>query len=87
VPASRLSFWWILRRKYRSGCSYAAAARGTAGRGALALSAAAKAVACAGGVVAGAWSEDRRNVWLLRGALHVGVVAGCLALRQPQIYG
>jgi succinoglycan biosynthesis protein ExoM len=87
VPASRLSFGWVLRRKYRSGCSYAAAARGAGGRSALAASAAAKALACGGGALAGAWSEDRRNFWLLRGALHVGVVAGCLALKQPQIYG
>lgn len=87
VPPGRLSFRWIARRKFRSGQSYAVAAQGTGGRMALALTAGGKVLACAGGALAGAWSEDRRNFWLLRGALHAGVIAGCLSLRQPEIYG
>lgn len=87
VPAGRLSFRWLVRRKYRSGQSYAAITRGVASRLTLGFSAGAKALVCLGGAALGGWSEERRNFWLLRGALHVGVISGCLSLRQPEIYG
>lgn len=88
VPPGRLSFGWLARRKYRSGQSYVAVTQGgLSKRMTLAVTAGAKALVCAGGAVAGFWSADRRNFWLLRGALHMGVIAGCLSLRQPEIYG
>lgn len=87
VHPDRLDLNWILRRKYRAGQSHAARASGTAGRLKLGVSAFGKLLVCAGGVVAGAWSEDRRNFWTLRGAMHLGVIAGCLRLRQPELYG
>lgn len=87
VPEGRLSFRWLARRKYRSGQSYAAVTRGARARLTLALTAGGKVLACAGGAAAGIFSEERRNFWLLRGALHVGVISGCLSLRQPEIYG
>lgn len=88
VPPNRLSFRWILSRKYRSGQSYAAVAGGKAAdRFALALQAAVKVLVCVGGGAVYVWSEERRNFWLLRGAMHVGVISGCLALRQPELYG
>ena len=87
VPLGRLSFRWLARRKYRSGQSYAAVTRGAASRLKLGLSAGTKALACASGALIYFWSEERRNFWLLRGALHIGVIAGCLSLRQPEIYG
>lgn len=87
VPSGRLSFRWLARRKYRSGQSYAAVTAGGASRVKLALTAAAKALTCSCGALIGFWSEEMRKYWLLRGALHVGVVSGCLSLRQPEIYG
>lgn len=80
VLQTRLSFAWILRRKYRSGQSYAAVAVGAAERATLGLSAAAKLLVCTAGTVAWGWSRDRRNYWILRGALHAGVVSRCLSL-------
>jgi succinoglycan biosynthesis protein ExoM len=87
VPPSRLSFRWIAQRKYRSGQSYAAITQGAASRLKLILSSGAKVLACTCGALINFWSEERRNFWLLRGALHIGVISGCLSLRQPEIYG
>lgn len=86
VPA-RLTRRWLMRRKYRMGQSYAASATGPAARARLALSAAAKVVACTLGMAANAFSEGGRNFWLLRAALHTGVVSGCLNLPQLRLYG
>lgn len=88
VPPGRLSFGWLARRKYRSGQSYVAITQGgVSKRVTLAATAGVKALVCAGGALASFWSAERRNYWLLRGALHMGVIAGCLSLRQPEIYG
>ena len=87
VAEGRLSLGWLLRRKYRSGQSHAASATSLPTRTGLALSAAGKGLVCAAGTAIFFWSDDRRNFWLLRGALHVGVISGCLALRQPELYG
>lgn len=87
VAPERMTLGWILRRKFRSGQSYAAGADGWKSRAARAGLAVGKGLVCAGAALLLAPSTARRNRWLLRGALHVGVVAGCLNLRQPQIYG
>ncbi len=87
VAPGRLSFRWIFRRKFRSGQSYSAVTRGFATRASLAVSAVAKILICCAAALIFAWSRDRRNFWLLRGALHAGVIAGCLKTRQPEIYG
>ncbi|MFD2740000.1 glycosyltransferase family 2 protein [Sulfitobacter aestuarii] len=87
VTPGRLKLSWLLLRKYRMGQSYAAAAPAPLARLALALSALGKLLICAVATVAFCWSESRRMFWLLRGALHLGVVSGCLALAQPKLYG
>lgn len=87
VEPGRLSFQWLWRRKFRSGQSYASIARSGKERARLALSAAGKVLACGGGAALNMMSEERRNYWLLRGALHAGVVAGVMSLRQAAIYG
>lgn len=87
VPPARLELSWLMRRKYRAGQSYASGAVGLSARLGLIATAAAKALICAGAMLLCCWSADRRNFWLLRGALHVGVISGCLSLRQPEIYG
>lgn len=87
VAPGRATFRWLARRKFRSGQSHAARAVGVRGRIGLALSAMAKAALCGALTLGYAWSEDRRNFWALRGALHLGVIAGCLKLPEPEIYG
>ncbi|MEM8848700.1 MAG: glycosyltransferase family 2 protein [Pseudomonadota bacterium] len=87
VPPQRLSLGWLARRRFRSGQSYAASETDAAGRLRLAARAAGKAAICGAGAGATVLSKGRRNFWLLRGALHLGVIAGCLKLRQPELYG
>jgi succinoglycan biosynthesis protein ExoM len=92
VTPERLSFRWLARRRFRMGQTYAGTSRAGGGRidaGRLALLVAASAKVAACGLAALAvlpWSERRRS-WTLRGLLHVGVVAGCLAIPEPRLYG
>ncbi|MCL6285644.1 glycosyltransferase [Ruegeria sp. 2012CJ41-6] len=87
VAPDRLELSWLLRRKYRAGQSFAARAGGIPTRTALMASAAAKALFCAAMMLATCWSPDRCRFWYLRGAMHLGVISGCLSLAQPEIYG
>ena len=87
VAPVRLHFGWLARRKYRMGQSYASSQSSRWGQLKLALTAAAKAGFCGAGALIFLPDPRRRNFWALRGCLHVGVVAGCLALPEPQTYG
>ncbi len=87
VVPSRMKLSWLLQRKYRQGQSYAVAAGSTGARIKLAIMALIKVIVCALAGLAFIWSEDRRMFWLLRAAMHVGVISGCLSLKQPEIYG
>ena len=87
VAKSRLSFSWLLGRKFRTGQSYAAAAVTPAARLKLALAALAKAGICGLAALAFLPARSRRNYWALRGVFHLGVCAGCLSLRQAEHYG
>jgi len=78
---------WLLQRKYRMGQSYAVAGISALARLKLGGLAFVKLLVCALGTIAFCWSQDRRMFWLLRGALHLGVISGCLSLKQPEIYG
>ncbi|APG48922.1 glycosyltransferase [Phaeobacter porticola] len=87
VAPERLKLRWLGRRRFRMGQSYAASAPGFLARVRLAVMALAKVVYCAVVTLSVLPFEARRNFWLLRGVLHLGVLAGCFALPQPQIYG
>lgn len=87
VAPSRLQLSWLLKRKYRQGQSYAVAGTSFMARFKLAMFAIVKALICAGAFLLLFWSRDRRMFWLLRGTMHVGVVSGCLSLKQPELYG
>jgi len=87
VAPARLRFGWLVRRKFRMGQSYAASEPDRLGQLRLAVTALGKAAICAAAAVAMLPVTERRNFWALRGILHVGVIAGCLALPQPQSYG
>lgn len=87
VPAGRLRFGWLLRRRYRMGQSHAASATAATARARLAATAAAKAGICGLAACVTLPSATRRNLWTLRMGLHAGVVAGCLSVPQPELYG
>lgn len=88
VPPSRATLSWLLRRRFRSGQTHGSRLR-AAGQSFAAAgpSAAAKVLYCAGMTLATLLSPVgwRRN--LLRGALHVGTLAGLAGARQPALYG
>ncbi|MGE0740452.1 MAG: glycosyltransferase family 2 protein [Hyphomonadaceae bacterium] len=88
TAAARVSMTWLTRRAFRSGQSHARVLR-QRGQGALTIAApaTAKALYCALATLLTVWSPVlmRRN--LLRGALHVGVVAKALGAAEPALYG
>jgi succinoglycan biosynthesis protein ExoM len=88
VPAERARFDWLMRRRVRSGQTYGArlVSSSRSGWRAIAL-AGAKSGYCM--VMAGLnlLSPVRWRRYLLRGALHMGVVGGLLRARQPSLYG
>lgn len=87
VAPKRLTLGWLFRRKFRMGQSYVASAPHLASRVKLFVSAACKVGICGLAALVFAFSPSKRRFWALRGALHLGVCAGCLSLKQPQIYG
>jgi len=87
VPESRLSFRWLWRRKLRIGQSYVSSATGLGARARLFVSAASKVGYCHGMAALRFYGQAARNFWLLRGAMHLGVCAGCLAVPSAKLYG
>lgn len=87
VPPSRATLRWLRQRRYRMGQSYSASATGAAARARLFVTAAGKAGYCHLVAVAALLDRERRAFWLLRGALHLGVCAGCLRLPERTLYG
>jgi succinoglycan biosynthesis protein ExoM len=88
TPPQRIRLGWLVRRSFRSGQSHARVLR-LSGQNALAIAAPAalKALFCGVAATAAVWSpvEFRRN--LIRGALHVGVVAKAFGAADVEIYG
>jgi succinoglycan biosynthesis protein ExoM len=90
VPPQRASLTWLLKRSFRTGQTHgsrlkAGAARG-AGRVAQTALATAKGAVCLAGAAASAFSPARRSRWLVRGALHAGVVARLAGWRELELY-
>jgi succinoglycan biosynthesis protein ExoM len=88
VPAERCRLAWLMRRRLRSGQTYGQRLVSTSrdGLGALAL-ACAKVSYCMAVAGLNVFSQVRSRRYLLRGALHVGVVGGLLRAKQPNLYG
>jgi succinoglycan biosynthesis protein ExoM len=89
VPSERTTLRWLLRRSFRTGQTHGvrlgAKHRGSS-RPLQMLLAGGKGILCfaaAGGAII---SEARRNRWLVRGALHMGVVARLVGLKELQLY-
>lgn len=90
VPPQRASLRWLLKRSFRTGQTHgsrlkASAARG-AGRVVQTALATAKGGVCLAGAAASAFSPARRSRWLVRGALHAGVVARLAGWRELELY-
>ncbi|MEM9989090.1 MAG: glycosyltransferase family 2 protein, partial [Pseudomonadota bacterium] len=85
VLPERLSFQWLLKRRYHYGQAHACISQRA--RGWLATSAAAKASYCAGTAALSVFSPTQYRKALLRGALHLGVMAGALGTPAEEVYG
>jgi succinoglycan biosynthesis protein ExoM len=89
VPPQRASLPWLLKRSFRTGQTHAARLasrhRG-AGRIAQLGLAGVKASACLAGAAAALPSPAGRGRWLVRGALHAGVVARLAGLKPLELY-
>ncbi|ACG77564.1 glycosyl transferase, group 2 family protein [Phenylobacterium zucineum HLK1] len=90
VPEQRASLKWLLKRSFRTGQTHGSRLRrrspGAAGRLVQSGLAAAKGGVCLAGAAASAFSPARRGRWLVRGALHAGVVARLAGWRELQLY-
>lgn len=87
IPANRLSLGWLARRRFRIGQTYGALAKGLPHRAGRLCKASAKTLYCFVRSVLAVLSTHRRNFWILRGIMHLGVCAGCLSFRQNALYG
>ena len=87
VPKSRQNFFWLAQRRFRSGQTHSVSAIGGFARFRLATIAIAKSFASVLTVIAVFWHPAKWRFWLLRAVFHAGVVAGCLNINQPELYG
>lgn len=90
VDPKRLSFDWIMKRKYRSGISYGrhALAKNTLfARLKLLITASAK-IAFSGLMSLLQFpSKTHRNYWIFRAGFHTGVASSVLNIREQELYG
>jgi succinoglycan biosynthesis protein ExoM len=86
VPPNRARFGWLMRRNFRAGQSHCARLnqRGRWFRDIIIASA--KAGWCCAGAALCAAHAIRRNRFLTRAALHAGVVARLMRLKQIELY-
>jgi succinoglycan biosynthesis protein ExoM len=91
VTPSRASFRWLLQRRFRSGQTHGSLLLALddtwTARCRETIVAGAKAIACFGGAVGTFLDAVARRRWLLRAALHVGVVARLIGRREIVQYG
>ena len=91
VPPDRTSLTWLVRRRFRYGQIHGAMVTrlyaSRTGRVRAGLLALAKGAACLAGMLANPFPTRRRTHWLLRGALHLGVVQTLLGGGAITAYG
>ena len=89
APSERLTLKWLLRRSFRTGQTHGARLtqhHHGAARMTQILLAGAKGLVCVAAAGGGVASPGRRNRWLVRGALHMGVVAKLAGVGELQLY-
>ncbi|HWF64200.1 MAG TPA: glycosyltransferase family 2 protein [Rhizomicrobium sp.] len=86
VPPERARFTWLMRRNFRAGQSHGARLNQRGGRFRDIIIASAKAGWCCAGAALCAAHAIRRNRFLTRAALHAGVVARLMRLKQIELY-
>lgn len=86
VPLDRARFTWLMRRSFRAGQSHGARLNQRGKRFRDIVIASAKAGWCCAGAALCAPYAIGRNRFLTRAALHVGVVARLMRLKQIELY-
>lgn len=87
VPENRARFSWLAQRRFRSGQTHGRLlGEQAAGLGAIGL-AVAKSAYCFAYAAIHAANAQKRNGFVLRGVMHVGVVGGLLGMREIRQYG
>jgi succinoglycan biosynthesis protein ExoM len=86
VPPDRARFTWLMRRNFRAGQSHGARLNQRGRRFHDIAIASAKASWCCAGAALCAAHATRRNRFLTRAALHAGVVARLMRLKQIELY-
>ncbi|MEM6534018.1 MAG: glycosyltransferase family 2 protein [Pseudomonadota bacterium] len=90
VDPKRLSFKWIMTRKYRSGISYgrhSEAQYTLLARAKLFSLAIAKIAYCALAALVTLPMPSQRNFWILRAGFHAGVASSTFNAREQELYG
>ena len=92
VTPERAKLFWLLKRRFRSGQTHGLLLLEGRGHGAIARSknlikAAGKLLYCFTLALANIVQPDRMRFWLLRGALHAGVVSRLLGKQEIEQYG
>jgi succinoglycan biosynthesis protein ExoM len=86
VPPDRAHFTWLMRRNFRAGQSHGARLNQRGKRLRDITIASAKASWCCAAAAICAAHTIRRNRFLTRAALHVGVVARLMRIKQIELY-
>jgi succinoglycan biosynthesis protein ExoM len=90
IVQNRLSFGWLLKRRFRSGQTHGVLLlenAGTASRLVNIGKAAAKFLFCTVMAILTVFKGTHMRYWLLRGAVHAGVVSRLLGKRELEQYG
>ena len=89
VTPARLSLAWLLQRSFRTGQTHGSRLlerRGWLARGVQILTAGAKVALCLGAALTAVGSVQKRNRWLVRGALHAGAFARLSGVGVLELY-
>lgn len=87
VPENRARFWWLAKRRFRSGQTHGRLLAEKHAPLPQVGVAAAKLAYCLGAAILQAAVLHRRNRQLLRSILHAGAVCGLLGLSEIRLYG
>ena len=87
IPPYRVSFKWLLRRRFRMGQTHGQLVAKNGASVRLWAVTVGKVVYCAGAAALQVVWQDRRNKAILRGALHLGALSGLAGGRILQLYG